>query len=222
MSIIISQSNASGTSRVRPVIEAARSMCPTKGAAVNTRSQVTARRAGQALFDPRRRPHTDTVPGGRAPSRSASPDRAGPGPPRSAAAAAPGSHPARSSDPRRPTRRTPRPPEIGNGATHRTGRRRRRRTGHRNGGPPARARTGRTARATYASCSDGGSLPRQLHRVSRADAFGDCLQFDGGESNTQWLEGIFSRSGGSVGWAVLVGNGPTRPAQPGRNHGAAP
>jgi len=55
MSIIISQSNASGTSRVRPVIEAARSMCPTKGAAVNARSQVTARPAGEALFDPRRR-----------------------------------------------------------------------------------------------------------------------------------------------------------------------
>ncbi len=36
-----------------------------------------------------------------------------------------------------------------------------------------------------------GSLPRQLHRVPRADAFGDCLQFDGGESNTQWLEGCF-------------------------------
>jgi len=37
----------------------------------------------------------------------------------------------------------------------------------------------------------GGSLPRQLHRVPRADAFGDCLQFDGGESNTQRLERIF-------------------------------
>jgi len=30
-------------------------MCPTMGAAVNARSRVTARRAGQALFDPRRR-----------------------------------------------------------------------------------------------------------------------------------------------------------------------
>ena len=100
MSIIISQSNASGTSRVRPVIEAARSMCPTKGAAVNARSQVTARPAGEALFDPRRRRTQMRFPAAARPRVRRVRTVPVPGPPRSAAAAAPGCHPARYSDPR--------------------------------------------------------------------------------------------------------------------------